>query len=83
MACLLAHGAAPNGCTAQGDTPLHFAARSGFTEFAKLVIERGATIDIANKYGDTALHWAICYGHTDLVMLFTEKSAKSDQFRTP
>lgn len=41
-----------------GNTPLHFAAGSGFNQIVLMLIESGADIDEINNNGRTALHEA-------------------------
>ncbi|HUT91962.1 MAG TPA: ankyrin repeat domain-containing protein [Thermoguttaceae bacterium] len=59
-----------------GVTPLLVAALFGRTEAAKLLIERGADVKIANgEDGATALHAAAFFCHTDIVELLLNKGA--------
>jgi ankyrin repeat protein len=52
-------------------------ASGGHVEVVKLLINRGALIDLQNKYGGTALMYAICpfCGKTECVRLLLEKGA--------
>ena len=60
---LLQHGANPNWCDANGDTPLHRVLRSRIvldpTEFVKLVLAAGADACLRNADGRTALDEAL------------------------
>ncbi|XP_063873729.1 transient receptor potential cation channel subfamily A member 1 homolog isoform X1 [Scylla paramamosain] len=56
-------------------TPLHIAAREGFTEVCKSLLRKGARINICDKDGRTPLHWASQYGHDDTVKLLLKRGA--------
>ena len=50
--------------TFPGSSPLHYAVESGSVEIAKLLLDRGADIEKADKYGKTflgvvPLYWQI------------------------
>ncbi|NQT39613.1 MAG: PQQ-binding-like beta-propeller repeat protein [Planctomycetes bacterium] len=70
-----------------GSTPLNTAALFGQTGMAKLLLEKGADVSIANRDGNTALHIAAFFAHAELVELLLEKgasvSAKSGRGETP
>lgn len=51
----------------QGNGPLHYAASKGYTEIARLLVEGGADVLLANKYGQTALHRASALGHAAVI----------------
>jgi len=46
---LLQRGASPNVVTTDLNTPLHGAAREGHDNVAKLLIDHGANMELANK----------------------------------
>jgi hypothetical protein len=48
-------------------------------EVVKLLIEKGADINQADKYGHTPLYWASDHGHLELVKLLIEKGADITQ----
>jgi ankyrin repeat protein len=48
---------------------LHLAVRRGWTDAVKLLLERGASVDLRNQSQRTPLYYAIEGGHKDLVML--------------
>ncbi len=58
-----------------GIPPLGWAAISGQTEAAKLLLEKGAKIDERHRDGSTALHSAAFLGHIETVKLLLEKGA--------
>ncbi len=58
-----------------GRTPLHEAAYTGNIEMAKLLIEHGAEINIADKDGKTPLHEAAGRGKLEVAKLLIEHGA--------
>jgi ankyrin repeat protein len=52
-------------------TPLHFAARMGYLEIAKLLVAHGAPSRMKDWEGNTPIKIAHENGHTDIVRLFT------------
>lgn len=56
MALLIKNGANISLVENDGNTPLHFAARSGFNQIVLMLIESGADIDAINNKSRTALH---------------------------
>jgi len=59
-----------------GSTPLIVAAVFGQTEAARLLIEKGASVNVKNNEGNTSLHVATFFCHPETVKLLLEKSAK-------
>ncbi len=51
---------------ASGISALHLAARGGQLAAARLLVESGAAVDVADKAGNTPLHWAAVYNHAEL-----------------
>lgn len=84
VAALLEEGTDPNERWRfmHGSTPLHAAAEGGALESAKLLIERGADVNIRGTWGgeekNTPLHYAACTGHVSMVRLLLEKGADPD-----
>jgi len=60
----------------KGQTPLHHAAESGYTEGAQTLIERGARVNARDKAGRTPLHLAAEIGYTPTVDLLITKGAR-------
>ena len=55
---------------------LHWAAREGHTEIARILIDRNQIeVDAVNKHKWTPLHWAVREGHYDTARLLLEKRA--------
>jgi uncharacterized protein len=71
--------------TKPGDVPMHFprggftallfAARGGFTECAKILLDHGADIKIADPDGTSALVLAIINGHFDTAAFLLDRKA--------
>ena len=57
-------------------TALMWAISTNSIESAKLIIDKGANLEIKNKKGQTALHWAVLNKKIDFVQLLLEKGAK-------
>ena len=60
---LITKGADVNARDDSGETPLHWAARSGQKEAVELLIAKGANISAKDSQGRTALGWAIDQKH--------------------
>lgn len=60
----------------QGNTALISAAKNGNAEIAKLLIEAGADVNLANNDGNTPLKYAEENGHTEIVELLKAHGAK-------
>lgn len=56
-------------------TPLHCAARIGHTNMVKLLLENGASPNLATTAGHTPLHTAAREGHVDTALALLEKEA--------
>jgi ankyrin repeat protein len=54
------------------------AAQNGHTEIAALLLQKGATVDLATANGVTPLHFAAQEGHTALAALLLQKGASVD-----
>src|SRR5581483_11433779 len=72
-----------------GDVPMHFprggftallfAARGGFTECAKILLEHGADLKLGDPDGTSALVLAIINGHYDTAAFLIDKGADPNQ----
>lgn len=60
------------------ETPLHAAARGGFTEAARAMLDAGADIDALDGEGFSPLHNACEQGHAEVAKLLLERGAKWD-----
>ena len=85
---LLECGASTHNTTGiTGRTPLHKAASNGHIETVKLLISKGADVNIKDENGWTPLHLATLNRHLKLVKLLVSKGAnintESDYAYTP
>lgn len=75
---LVDHGADPVRCTTGGNTPLHFAAKSGTLETMKILLSQQTVkddINARNRQMATPLHLAAFEGHIDAVSLLIDAGA--------
>ena len=71
------------GCGPSHDltTPLHLACEKGKVDVVRLLLDKGAAVDRADKDGATPL-WIACQkGHVDAARLLLEKGAEADRAR--
>ena len=61
------------------DSPLRRAARRGFADAARLLLEAGVEVDAASDTGGTALHFACGGGHAEMVAVLLVAGAAVDQ----
>jgi outer membrane protein assembly factor BamB len=72
----LAAGIDVNTKNRYGATALSFAADKGYVEIAKLLIEKGADVNVTDTfYKSTPLAWATFNNHPEMVILLLEKGA--------
>lgn len=75
---LLDKGAGVNSKSPYGSTPLFFACDRGYVEVARLLIERGADVNVKDTfYGATALTWAMQNNHPEVLRLLLDHGARS------
>ncbi|KDO19582.1 TKL protein kinase [Saprolegnia parasitica CBS 223.65] len=65
-------------CFHHGRTPLHDAARCGYLEIVRLLLEKGAAIDVKAINGGTPLHGAALHGQLEIVRFLLAKGAAID-----
>lgn len=56
-------------------TPLHYAAKEGYTDIAVYLVENGADINVEALGSFTPLHTAAAYGHSDIAIYLINKGA--------
>ena len=64
-----------NKMDAAGESMLYKAARSGFYDVCKALLEQGAEVDQTQKTGSSALHAACFYGHNPVAQLLVSRGA--------
>lgn len=65
-----------NAKTRYGATALSYACDKGHVEVAKLLIERGANLNVRDTfYGEVPIGWALSRGHVEIVKLLLDKGA--------
>ncbi|PNS08564.1 ankyrin repeat domain-containing protein [Solilutibacter silvestris] len=75
VAMLLANGADVRATDAQGNTPLHHAARSTDPGVAALLLDAQAQVDVGNDIGQTPLAMACAAGNWRLAKFLLERGA--------
>lgn len=59
-----------------GDTPLHWAVRTGRTEVVYFLVEQGADLHAVNQFGRTCLHVAAEANRSELITFLVDKGAE-------
>ncbi|KAF1968539.1 ankyrin [Bimuria novae-zelandiae CBS 107.79] len=59
-----------------GLTPLSRAAQNGNEAVVKLLLDKGADLELKDKYGRTPLLWAVAKGHKAVVKLLLDESPR-------
>jgi len=67
-----------NDVDGKGNAPLTYAAMHGDAALAKLLLDRGATVDFRDKLGNTAMHLAAQHGSTEVIKLLVAAKAATD-----
>ncbi|XP_037674260.1 cyclin-dependent kinase 4 inhibitor D [Choloepus didactylus] len=71
---LLKQGATPNIQDASGTTPAHDAARTGFLDTLKVLVEHGADVNAPDAAGALPIHLAVREGHAAVVRFLAGES---------
>ncbi len=74
---LLDGGADPNFGSSGGDSVLVFAASTGSAEIVRVLIDKGANVDVSSG-GNSALVTAVATGSTEIVRVLIDKGANVD-----
>lgn len=64
--------------TSDGSTALTLALKKGYTNIAKLILDKNADVNIKDRDGNTAFALALDGGHTDIAKLILNKGADVD-----
>ena len=76
----LAWGVNPNSKTFRYRTaPLHEAAANGKLRIVKLLLEKGANVNVTNEGGETPLHYAAKHGYLEVMEILLENGADPAQ----
>lgn len=62
-------------------TPLHLAARYGHDSVAKLLIEKGASVEKTDIFGRNCLSLAIAHGSRDVISVILESASWKEALR--
>ncbi|XP_017744434.1 PREDICTED: cyclin-dependent kinase 4 inhibitor D isoform X1 [Rhinopithecus bieti] len=71
---LLKQGASPNVQDTSGTSPVHDAARTGFLDTLKVLVEHGADVNAPDGTGALPIHLAVQEGHTAVVSFLAAES---------
>lgn len=72
---LLSHKANPLLIDTLNYSPLHWAAKKGYTAIAAALLQAGAIVNAGGEYGRTPLHMAAHNGHVEIVSLLLQAKA--------
>lgn len=73
---LVSGGADVNEKDQMGSTALHWTAYAGLTDISRLLLDKGAEVNVKDKLGGlTPLHWAVLKARTDMVDLLIARGA--------
>lgn len=53
--------------TEKGLSALHLASELGYPDIVKLLVEKGAYVNVRDVYSMSPLHWASLFGHTEVI----------------
>src|SRR5215216_1981010 len=77
LKAFLDKGVDVNSKTRYGATALSYACDKGHVEVVRLLIERGADVNVRDTfYGEVPLGWAAGKGHVEIIKLLLDKGAK-------
>lgn len=71
---LLKQGASPNVQDDSGTSPIHDAARTGFLDTLKVLVEHGADVNAPDGTGALPIHLAVREGHSAVVSFLASES---------
>ena len=59
-------------------TPLMISITKKYFELAKILIEKGADVNLQTYHGNTALHYVVHHKNNDIINILLNKGAKKD-----
>ena len=68
----------PNSPGKDGETPIYWAARNGYTEIVKILASLTDNPNTPRKDGETPIYWAACNGYTEIVKILSHFTKEGD-----
>lgn len=68
----------PSKYIANGDHPIHYAAKNGHIQTVELLVELGEKVDVENEVGNQPIHFAAEHEQLEMVKQLLEMRAKID-----
>jgi hypothetical protein len=65
-------------CNDDGETPLHIAAKKGYLNKARLLLQYGASPNVRTRRGETSLHYAVKTGSLKVTRILIDRGAYVD-----
>ena len=76
VSVLISRGASPQWTDSTGWSALHAAALNGHVHVARLLLDNGWELDLANNWGGTPFHWAASNGRVSMLVFLAARGAK-------
>ena len=72
-----------NECDYDSRYPLHLAAEEGHLDAVKLLVQRGASVNVRDRWGTTPLKGALRNTHNDVADFLKDSGAETDKYQEP